>query len=238
MNVRVMILVGLLGCTAAAHAQQPPPCANIESLKLPEGSAKEMSEYARTVADSVSRSSSETSESPSQKQWSVLARAGISKDGQVSAVAITTTSGDVTTDQEVTDAIQRASPFPALPTSTKLDCIAVGLNFVHAHGQKVLVSTGGGVFRVGVGVSAPKAIFSPSPEYSEEARKAHHQGVCVLALIISADGEPRDIRVARSLGMGLDEKAIEAVKQWKFQPAMKEGKPVAVAVNIEVAFRL
>ncbi|MGA9040816.1 MAG: energy transducer TonB [Terriglobales bacterium] len=97
---------------------------------------------------------------------------------------------------------------------------------------------GGGVFHVGGGVSAPKAVFQPDPEYSEEARKAKYQGTCVLLLIVGADGHPRDIKVARTLGLGLDEKAIEAVKTWKFEPAMKDGKPVAVAINVEVEFRL
>jgi len=98
--------------------------------------------------------------------------------------------------------------------------------------------TGGGVFRVGGGVSAPKAIYSPDPEYSEEARKAKYQGVCVLWLVVGPDGRPRDIRVARTLGLGLDEKAIEAVKTWRFEPAMKDNRPVAVQINVEVSFRL
>jgi protein TonB len=97
---------------------------------------------------------------------------------------------------------------------------------------------GGGVFRVGGGVSAPKALFAPDPEYSEEARKAKYQGTCVLWLVVGPDGRPRDIHIARSLGLGLDEKAIEAVKNWKFEPAMKDGKPVAVQINVEVDFRL
>jgi TonB family protein len=97
---------------------------------------------------------------------------------------------------------------------------------------------GGGVFRVGGGVSAPKAVYSPDPEYSEEARKAKYQGVCVVQLIVGPDGKPRDVKVVRSLGLGLDEKAIEAVNQWKFDPAQKDGKPVAVAINVEVTFRL
>jgi periplasmic protein TonB len=97
---------------------------------------------------------------------------------------------------------------------------------------------GGGVFRVGGGVSAPRAVFTPDPEYSEEARKAKYQGTCVLWLIVSPDGRPRDIRVARTLGMGLDEKAIEAVRNWKFEPAMKDGQPVSVQINVEVNFRL
>jgi TonB family protein len=98
--------------------------------------------------------------------------------------------------------------------------------------------TGGGPLRIGGGVSAPRAIYSPDPEYTEEARKAKYQGVVVLWLVIGPDGRPRDVRVARALGMGLDQKAVEAVRQWKFEPAMKDGKPVAVQLNVEVNFRL
>ena len=97
---------------------------------------------------------------------------------------------------------------------------------------------GGGLYRVGGGVSAPRTIYSPDPEYSEEARKAKYQGTVVLWLIVDANGRPRDIRIARSLGLGLDQKAIEAVSTWQFDPARKGGRPVAVQVNVEVDFRL
>jgi len=98
--------------------------------------------------------------------------------------------------------------------------------------------TGGGTYRVGGGVSAPKAIYAPDPEYSDEARRAKYQGSVLLWLIVGADGRPRDIRVARSLGMGLDEKAIEAVRLWRFEPSLLDGRPVAVQVNVEVSFQL
>jgi len=97
---------------------------------------------------------------------------------------------------------------------------------------------GGGVFRVGGGVSAPRALNTPDPDYSEEARKAKYQGTVVLWLVVDPGGRPRDVKVARSLGMGLDQKAIEAVRKWTFEPAMKDGKPVAVQINVEVNFRL
>lgn len=96
----------------------------------------------------------------------------------------------------------------------------------------------GGVYRVGGGVSAPRTIYDPDPEYSEEARKAKYQGTVVLWAVISPDGRAHEIRVQRSLGMGLDEKAIEAVRKWRFQPGVKDGVPVAVQINIEVNFRL
>jgi periplasmic protein TonB len=97
---------------------------------------------------------------------------------------------------------------------------------------------GGGVFRVGGGVSAPRVIYQPDPEYSEEARKAKYQGTVVLWMIVDPNGAPQQVRVTRKLGMGLDEKAIEAVRKWKFEPAMKDGKPVAVQISVEVNFRL
>jgi TonB family protein len=97
---------------------------------------------------------------------------------------------------------------------------------------------GGGVFRVGGGVSAPRALNTPDPEYSEEARKAKYQGTVVLWLVVDPSGRPRNVKVARSLGMGLDQKAIEAVNRWTFEPAQKDGKPVAVQINVEVNFRL
>ena len=98
--------------------------------------------------------------------------------------------------------------------------------------------TGGGVFHVGGGVSPPHTIYAPEPEFSEEARKAKYQGVCTLGLIVGTDGRPSNIRVLSSLGMGLDEKAIEAVKNWKFEPAMKDGHPVRVEIAVEVDFHL
>lgn len=98
--------------------------------------------------------------------------------------------------------------------------------------------TGGGLFRVGGGVSPPRKIYSPEPEFSDEARKAKYQGICVLSMIVELDGRPSNIRVVSSLGMGLDEKAIEAVRTWKFEPATKDGHPVRVPVQIEVDFHL
>ena len=97
---------------------------------------------------------------------------------------------------------------------------------------------GRGTFTAGRGVTAPRAIYDPEPEYSEEARRVHFQGVVVLSIVVDHEGRARDIRVARSVGLGLDEKAIEAVKKWKFEPGVKDGHPVAVAVSVEVNFRL
>ena len=97
---------------------------------------------------------------------------------------------------------------------------------------------GGGIYRVGGGVSAPRPIYDPDPEYSEEARKAKFQGTVLLSAVIGPDGRPKDLRIMRSLGMGLDQKAIDAVGKWRFTPGMRNEKPVSVLVSIEVSFRL
>jgi protein TonB len=98
---------------------------------------------------------------------------------------------------------------------------------------------GGGTYKVGdIGVTAPVAKFTPDPEFSEEARRAKYEGTVVLAAVIGPDGRPRNIRVVHSLGMGLDQKAVEGVKSWLFEPGKRNGTPVAVAMNIEVGFHL
>lgn len=97
----------------------------------------------------------------------------------------------------------------------------------------------GNIFRPGIGgVTQPRPIYDPDPDYSEAARKAKYQGSVVLWLVVGADGLPHHIRVQRSLGMGLDEKAVAAVSTWRFQPATLNGQPVAVEVNVQVSFRL
>ncbi|MCX6604316.1 MAG: TonB family protein [Acidobacteria bacterium] len=97
---------------------------------------------------------------------------------------------------------------------------------------------GGGVYRIGGGVSAPSLLSKVEPEYSEEARKAKFQGTVVLYVVVDEKGQPQQLRVVRPLGLGLDEKAIEAVQKWRFRPGFKDGKPVPVAATVEVNFRL
>jgi TonB family protein len=100
-------------------------------------------------------------------------------------------------------------------------------------------NTGVGLYGIGNGVSAPVVIHSVEAQFSDEARRAKYQGICLISLIVDAQGNPQSIRVARSLGKGLDEKAIEAVRQYKFSPAMKDGQtPVPVMITIEVDFKL
>jgi TonB family protein len=97
---------------------------------------------------------------------------------------------------------------------------------------------GGGAYHIGGEVSAPTLISKIEPEYSEEARKAKYSGTVLLSIVVDANGLPRDIHVVRALGLGLDQKAIEAVQKWRFRPGMKGGRAVPVQAQVEVSYRL
>ena len=97
---------------------------------------------------------------------------------------------------------------------------------------------GGGLRKIGGGVSMPEVTYKVEPEFSEEARKAKFMGTVMVGLIVGADGLPKNVHIVRGVGMGLDEKAVDAVRQYKFKPAMENGKPVAVELQVEVNFQI
>jgi periplasmic protein TonB len=97
---------------------------------------------------------------------------------------------------------------------------------------------GDGLYQVGGAVTAPKLIYAIDPEFSDEARRAKFQGDCMVSLIVDVQGKPKQVRVVHHLGMGLDERAVAAVKQYRFKPATLKGMPVPVEINVEVIFRI
>jgi protein TonB len=97
---------------------------------------------------------------------------------------------------------------------------------------------GGGVYSIGAGVRAPKVLVQVDPEFSEEARKQKFSGNVLVRLIVDEQGNPSHVRVLRGVGLGLDEKAVEAVRQYKFRPATKDGKPVKVELSVDVRFEI
>jgi periplasmic protein TonB len=121
---------------------------------------------------------------------------------------------------------------------------ANGVNGIGNHGccQGIGESQSGppglGAVHRGRGVTPPQLLYKVEPEFSEEARKAKHQGVVVLSIEVDPSGNVRNIRVQRSLGLGLDEKAMEAVSRWRFRPGLFDGKPVATEATVEVNFQL
>jgi len=97
---------------------------------------------------------------------------------------------------------------------------------------------GPGPFSVGGNVTAPVAIYQPEPPYSEEARKAKFSGTVLLSVVVDAQGNTRDIQVVKPLGMGLDEKAVETIRTWRFRPGRRNSVPVPVRLLVEITFRL
>lgn len=117
-----------------------------------------------------------------------------------------------------------------LPIAIRANLVALALLTGLAFGQGSVQETRR--------LAAPVPIHRADPEYTEEARNAKIEGAVLIHMVIDENGVPTDPKVVRSLDKGLDEKAIEAVKQWRFKPGLKDGKPVPVSANIEVNFRL
>jgi protein TonB len=97
---------------------------------------------------------------------------------------------------------------------------------------------GGGHYHVGGAVSAPQLVSAPDPEFTDEARRVNYGGICVVSLIVDTQGNTQRIQVLKHLGMGLDEKAVEAVKHYHFKPATLGGKAVPVEMDVEVTFHI
>ncbi len=95
-----------------------------------------------------------------------------------------------------------------------------------------------GIFELGKGVTPPELASSVEPEYSEEARKARFNGMVELSIVVNTDGVPEQIHVVKSVGMGLDEKAMEAVQKWRFRPGKNKGVPVKTRATVDVNFRM
>jgi len=94
------------------------------------------------------------------------------------------------------------------------------------------------VFRIGPRVSPPRIVNQSEPDYTELARRARYQGTTVMRAVVDSRGDTTQVQILRPLGMGLDDQAVNVVRQWRFEPAKRDGKPVAVTVDIEVEFRL
>jgi len=105
-------------------------------------------------------------------------------------------------------------------------------NYQSAHFDQV------GQQKYGSKITEPKLLLYTEAKFSDEARRKSIEGTCILALIVDSNGMPQNIKVRRSIGSGLDEKAVEAVRQYRFRPALANGSPVAVPISVEVNFRL
>ena len=161
--------------------------------------------------------------------WKTVVEFTILKDGALDGLKLAEGSGDTEANQVALDAITRSAPFAALPAeftgqSLRLRC-QLDIFFPNTNGAN--------------GATIPQ-LLSPhaEPQFSDKARRKRIEGTVVLSLVVTADGMPTDITVVRPIGSGLDEEAVKTVKQWRFRPAMKDGKPVEAKINVEVDFHL
>jgi TonB family protein len=159
--------------------------------------------------------------------WKIVAEFTILKDGTLDGLKLAEGSGDADADAAALEAIKNSAPFAPLPTEFKGESLALRCHL--------------DVFMPNArpnGVTPPHLIHSVNAEFSDEARRKKIQGVVTLGVEVDTTGQPTDIQVIAPLGHGLDEKAVEAVKQWRFQPAMKDGSPVSAKMNVQVSFHL
>jgi TonB family protein len=174
-------------------------------------------------------------------QGFVVLRAVVGKNGNVSNVTVV--SGPLELVQSAIDAVSQWRYKPYLLNGEPVEVetrVNVSYWLADSGGASPYRTPGvaaADVRLVGGGVSAPQLIYKVDPEFSEEARKARADGVVVIGLIVDTRGIPRKVHVVRGIGMGLDDKAFEAVRDYRFKPAMLDGKPVPVEVNVEVNFK-
>jgi TonB family protein len=203
---------------------------------------------------------------PQNKKGCATIEFAIEKNGKLMGMKLVQSSGDATLERAAWAGITASSPFRPLPEQFTGESLALRFHFHYNPGQRghltpvgpqgrewqsasVGDNAGSGgaleqtyrgepIYRVGGGVSAPKGTYMPNPEYTDRARKKKIRGNVSLSLIITVEGNVDDVKVVRGFDPDLDQQAVDAVKKWKFEPATKDGNPVAVQLNVEVTFSL
>lgn len=173
------------------------------------------------------------------------------KDGQVTDLKIERTSGDEALDRAAWKSIEHSNFFPTMPGRFAGDQLAFRFNFVYNPDRNlravqnaklpptvISTSTDGPVYGIGHGVTQPRMVYAPTPEYSDKGRQKKIQGTVTMQIVITPSGTVRDAKVITSLEPSLDKQAVLAVNAWKFEPAEKDGVPVAVQITVQVQFHL
>lgn len=173
----------------------------------------------------------------------------IRKDGSLDKVKTLKSAGDDSLDAAASKAISSSAPFERLPEAYHEKTLNLKIHFGYhqpvSTDAPICEGPNGGahpaayaLHKVGDGVTPPRATYSPDPEYSEQARKEKYMSAVSIAGTVDPQGAFTDLCVSRAAGAGLDEKAMESVSTWKFEPATLNGEPVAVRIHVEVTFRL
>ncbi len=207
------------------------------------------------VRQNWQRALSEKGLVPTSEQKAFTIDFTILKDGTLDSRKVAESSGDAELDRTGLDAIAKSAPFMAVPAEFDGDFLKLRCHFYLNPGRRIRslsraelggewTGTAGNVHTAaegtirGNGVTRPRLISGPDPEYSEKARKAHVEGVVQLKVTVNENGDVADVRVTKSLGSGLDENAVAAVRTWKFKPGTKDGTPVSSDIDVEVSFHL
>lgn len=182
----------------------------------------------------------------------------ILQDGTVANISVQTASGDNDIDTDAINAITKSSPYEALPSEFPGQYLRLRVQFFYNPGRfihleiiganhnprRTLASATNSAENSETGYSGtngttlPRVVYQTSPQFTDKARKAKINGVVVLKMTVTASGDVGNVTVTKGLGYGLDEKAVEAVRTWKFKPATKNGVPVDYELAVEVNFRL
>lgn len=167
----------------------------------------------------------------------------ILRDGSLGNMNLSQSSGNDMLDNAAREAVQSAVPFPPLPSKWPDKSLTFRFHFLYNQEPSLQAPAcngpgRGGTFRVGNGVTPPRALNQSDPEYAEEARRIKYQGVVILTGTVEPDGDFDNLCVEQPLGYELDERAMAAVKTWKFEPATKDGQTVPVRISVEVSFHL
>lgn len=184
------------------------------------------------------------------RKWGItVIEMEIDRDGSLRKMATVQSTGDASLDDAATLAISSSAPFARLPEAYREKSLKMRMHFDYEQptGGEALFCDGPNwgahpagyaLHRVGDGITPPKATHAPDPEYSEKGRRDKYMSVVQIAGTVDPQGAFTDLCVSQAAGEGLDEKAMEAVSTWKFEPATIRGEPVAVRVQVEVSFRL
>lgn len=170
----------------------------------------------------------------------------ILKNGSVSAIQLTDGAGHAVLGDMAVKAVEKSGPFAPLPSESTEQSADLRMHFEYVPDTNPQMPSGATdqaatkmtVVPIRPGIVPPRMIFSSPPERTHDAGAVKCSGTVTLQLIVAEDGKAENVKVLRSLGPGLDQKAIEAVSKWKFDPATKDGKPVAVEITVEVDFHL
>ncbi len=199
---------------------------------------------------------------PTSEQKAFTLEFTILKDGTLDSRRIAESSGDAELDRTGLDAIAKSAPFMAVPPEFEGDFLKLRCHFYLNPGRRIrslgpallenersdiashrstaaegaIHGTEGAVH--GNGATRPRAIYSPSPPYTDQARKAKLEGTVQLKVTVAANGDVDDVRVVKGLDRGLDQQAVETVRTWKFSPGTMDGTPVKSDIDVLVSFHL